>query len=61
MRKIRRICRYHLLRLVVPELLLGFALDLRHDELHVLGHQLALLPGHWLASISARPNLGGWF
>ena len=52
------ICRCHLLRLVVPELLLGLALDLRHDELDVLGHQLALLPGHWLAGVSARPHLG---
>merc|ERR1719234_723268 len=42
---------------MVPELLLGFALDLRHDELHILGHKLALLPRHWLASVSARPNL----
>ena len=53
------ICNCHLLGLVVPELLLGLALDLGHDELHVLGNQLALLPGHWLACISARPNLEG--
>ena len=30
--------RSHLLGLVVPELLLGLALDLRHDELDVLGN-----------------------
>ena len=50
--------RSHLLRLVVPELLLGLALDLRHDELDVLGNQLAFLPGHWLAGVGARPHLG---
>ena len=44
---------------MVPELLLGLTLDLGHDELHVLGNQLALLPGHWLAGIGARPNLRG--
>ena len=49
---------HHLLRLVIPELLLRLALDLRHDELDVLGHQLALLPGHRLAGVSARPHLG---
>ena len=48
----------HLLRLMVPELLLGFALDLRHDELDILGNQLALLPGHWLAGIGPCPHLG---
>ena len=50
---------HHLLRLVIPELLLGLALDLGHDELHVLGNQLALLPGHWLARVGACPNLEG--
>ena len=54
-------CKCHLLGLVVPELLLGLALDLGHDELDVLGNQLALLPGHWLACIGACPNLGGDF
>ena len=44
---------------MVPELLLGLALDLGHDELDVLGNQLALLPGDWLACIGACPNLGG--
>ena len=52
------ISKYHLLRLMVPELLLGFALDLRHDELDILGNQLALLPGHWLACIGPCPHLG---
>ena len=47
------------LGLVVPELLLGLALDLGHDELDVLGNQLALLPGHWLACIGACPDLEG--
>ena len=41
-----------------PDLLLVLARDLGHDEVHVLGHQLALLPGHRLAGISARPHLG---
>ena len=50
--------RSHLLRLVVPELLLGLALDLRNDELDVLGNQLALLPRHRLAGVGARPHLG---
>ena len=54
-----QVSKYHLLRLMVPELLLGFALDLRHDELDILGNQLALLPGHWLACIGPRPHLGG--
>ena len=42
---------------MVPELLLGLALDLRNDELDVLGNQLALLPGHRLAGVRARPHL----
>ena len=53
-----QVSKCHLLRLMVPELLLGFALDLRHDELDILGNQLALLPGHWLACIGPRPHLG---
>ena len=55
---ISKLSFHHLLGLMVPELLLGFALDLRHDELDLLGDQLALLPRHWLASISACPHLG---
>ena len=51
------ICRCHLLRLVVPELLLGLALDLRNDELDVLGNQLALLPGDRLTGLITRPDL----
>ena len=46
------------LRLVVPDLLLVAAVDLGHDELDVLGDQLALLPGHWLTGVGARPHLG---
>ena len=50
-------CKCHLLGLVVPELLLGLALDLGHDELDVLGNQLALLPGHWLTRVGSGPDL----
>ena len=46
------------LRLVVPELIAISAVDLRHDELDVLGNQLALLPRHRLAGVGARPHLG---
>ena len=46
------------LGLVVPDLLLVAAGDVRDNELHLLGHQLALLPGDWLAGVSARPHLG---
>ena len=45
------------LRLVVPDLLVVLADDLRDDELHVLRHQLALLPGDGLAGLSAGPDL----
>ena len=40
-----------------PDLLLVLARDLGHDEVHVLGHQLALLPGHRLARLRPRPHL----
>ena len=50
-------CLVDQLRLVVPQLLLGAAGDLRHEELHLLVHQLTLLPGDWLAGVSARPHL----
>ena len=43
---------------MVPELLLLLAGHLGHDELDLLGHQLALLPGHWLAGVGSRPHLG---
>ena len=45
------------LRLVVPDLLLVVAVNLRDDELHVLGHQLALLPGDGLTLLSSSPDL----
>ena len=45
------------LRLVVPELVAIGAVDLGHDELDVLGHQLALLPGHRLARLITSPHL----
>ena len=45
------------LRLVVPELIAIGAVDLGHDELDCLGHQLALLPGHRLARLRPRPHL----
>ena len=45
------------LRLVVPELVAIGAVDLRHDELDVLGNQLALLPRHGLARLIASPHL----
>ena len=45
------------LGLVVPDLLLVVARDLGHDELHVFGHQLALLPGHGLTRLRPGPNL----
>ena len=47
----------HLLRLVEPELLLLQAVHLRHDELDLLGHQLALLPGDGLTLLSSSPDL----
>ena len=43
--------------LVVPQLLVIRTGDLGHNELDVLGHQLALLPGHWFTGISASPHL----
>ena len=45
------------LGLVVPQLLLVGAGHVRHDELHVLLYQLALLPRHRLALVSSRPDL----
>ena len=45
------------LRLVVPELVAVGAVDLRHDELDVLGNQLALLPGNRLARLITSPHL----
>ena len=45
------------LGLVVPELLLVSAGHVRDDELDVLLHQLALLPGHGLALVSPGPDL----
>ena len=45
------------LRLVVPELIAISAVDLRHDELDVLGNQFALLPRHRLASLITSPHL----
>ena len=47
----------HRLRLVVPQLLTVLTHNLRDDELHLLGHQLALLPGHGLALLSPGPDL----
>jgi len=44
-------------RLVVPDLLLVLARDLGHDEVHLLGDQLALLPSDWLTSLSSCPHL----
>ena len=45
------------LRLVVPELLLGAAGHLGYDELNLLLHQLALLPGDGLALLGPGPDL----
>ena len=45
------------LGLVVPQLVAIGAVDLGHDELDVLGHQLALLPGHRFTSLVACPHL----
>ena len=52
--------RHHtciLLRLVIPDLLLVAAGDLRHDELDILGDQLALLPGNGLTRLGPGPDL----
>jgi len=46
-----------LLWLVVPQLLLVTAGDLWDDELDILGHQLALLPGHRLTAFLPCPDL----
>ena len=46
------------LGLVVPQLLLGLALDVRHDELDILGNQFTFLPGDGLAGVGTGPNLG---
>ena len=45
------------LRLVIPELLLGAAGHLGYDELNLLLHQLALLPGDGLALLGPGPDL----
>ena len=45
------------LRLVVPDLLLVAAVNLRHDELHVFGDELTLLPGDRLALLCTSPDL----
>ena len=44
-------------RFMVPQLLLVGACHIRHNELHVLGHQFALLPGHRLTVVSSSPDL----
>ena len=43
--------------LVVPQLLLVTTGHIWHYELDILGHQLALLPGHRLTGIIASPHL----
>ena len=45
------------LRLVVPKLVAISAVDLRHNELDVLGNQLALLPCHRFTGFVACPHL----
>ena len=47
----------HWLGLVVPQLLPVLADNLRDDELDLLRHQLALLPGDGLALLCSRPDL----
>ena len=47
----------HLLRLMVPQLLLRLTLDLWHRKLHNLRDQLTLLPGDWLTGVLAGPHL----
>ena len=42
---------------MVPDLLLVAAGDVGDDELDLLGHQLALLPGDGLAGVGAGPLL----
>ena len=44
-------------RLMVPQLLLVATGHIWYDELHVLGDQLALLPGDGLAVVSSSPDL----
>ena len=43
--------------LVVPDLLLVLAHDLGHDEVDLLGHQLALLPRDWFTGLGSGPHL----
>ena len=45
------------LGLVVPDLPPVRAVDLGHDELDVLGHQLAFLPRHRFTGLVACPHL----
>ena len=42
---------------MVPDLVPVGAVDLGHDELHVLGDELALLPGDGLAGLVPGPHL----
>ena len=51
------LCLVDQLGLVIPQLLLGLAGDLRDNELDLLVHQLALLPGDGLAALLACPHL----
>lgn len=44
-------------RFMVPQLLLVGAGHIRHNKLHILGHQLALLPCHRLTVVSSSPDL----
>ena len=51
------LCLVDQLWLVIPQLLLGLAGDLRDYELDLLVHQLALLPGDGLALLRPGPDL----
>ena len=42
---------------MVPEFLLGRAVDVGDPEVDCLVHQLALLPGDWLTALLASPHL----